>query len=51
MDKVIKGFTCECKKYHEFHIWVFAHWDEILIFTCPECEQRYNIHKGIATKE
>lgn len=44
-----KGFTCECGKFHEFGVWVFAHWYEDLVHTCPECGAKHDILKGKAT--
>lgn len=46
--KVKKGFTCKCGRYEEFGLYVAAHWDEQLIFTCPDCEKRYKVLRGIA---
>lgn len=42
------GFTCQCGEYHEFSIWVHAHWNELLTFTCPTCNAKYDILRGIA---
>jgi hypothetical protein len=42
-----KGFTCECGKYHEFGVWVVAHWREPLTHTC-ECGRVHHVRLGVA---
>ena len=44
-----KGFTCKCGKYHAFSVYVYAHWQETLIYTCPKCGERYEVCEGIAS--
>jgi hypothetical protein len=41
-----KGFTCDCGAVHGFPPYVYAHWDEILQFTCPNCERTYEVLHG-----
>lgn len=50
MSDLTKGFTCECGKYEKYSVYVYAHWDVKLIFTC-ECGIKYSIIKGRATKQ
>ncbi len=40
-----KGFICRCGERHEFHVYVYAHWDIVLTFDCPGCGQ-WEIFKG-----
>jgi len=42
-----KGFTCKCGQYEEFGLYVAAHWDEVLIFTCPSCQRQYKVLRGV----
>ena len=49
-NELPKGFTCECGRYHEFDMYYFAHFDEVMIYTCPDCEQKYNLLRGKAVK-
>lgn len=44
--KLREGFTCEaCKTQHKFPAYVYAHWRELLTFTCP-CGAKYEICAG-----
>jgi hypothetical protein len=49
-DAYAKGYRCECGKYNEYPVYVFAHWSEILTHTC-ECKNQYNIRHGLAIKK
>lgn len=44
-----KGFVCRCGKQHRFSLWVYAHFDEQLEFTCPDCGCKFNVWQGVAT--
>jgi hypothetical protein len=47
-----KGFNCHlCGKWHDFPSYVFAHWDEVLTFTCPvvNCGAKCSILRGNVT--
>ena len=43
-----KGFTCECGMEHEYSLYVFAHWYEALVHTCPNCNRKHEILCGVA---
>lgn len=44
-----KGFTCKgCGTEHVFPLYVYAHWNESLLFTCPKCSLQYNVRAGVA---
>ncbi len=51
MAELPKGFKCKCGKFHRFHVWVYAHWRELLDFTCDECGQKYTVVMGHAKAE
>ena len=44
--EIPKGFTCECGKFHDFGVYVMAHWSELLVHTCPECGRRHDVQRG-----
>jgi len=44
-----KGFTCECGKFHEFGVWVAAHWDMPLVHTCDSCGAKHNVLRGMVS--
>lgn len=44
-----KGFTCECGTYHEFPMYVFAHWRNIILHTCEECGAKHEVICGSVT--
>ena len=46
--ELLKGFTCECGKYHKYGMYYYAHYDEAMIFTCPDCGTQYRLLKGKA---
>jgi hypothetical protein len=46
-----KGFTCECGKFHRYPGYVFAHWRNLLDFTCDECGAKYSIVIGRAERK
>lgn len=41
-----KGITCSCGKFTAFSMWVFAHWNIEISFTC-ECKKKFNLVSGI----
>ena len=44
-----KGFTCsKCGTYHDFALYVYAHWHDDLIHNC-ECGAKHRILMGKAT--
>ena len=46
MDKCNKSVTCtSCGKEHIFAMYVFAHWDEELIYKC-KCGTKHAIKRG-----
>jgi len=46
MKEQNKGVQCRCGKFTPFSLYVYAHWDIPLLFTCPDCEVKYNILAG-----
>ena len=46
VDSDDKGFTCECGVRENYPAYVFAHWDNDLIFTCG-CKRKYSVLRGI----
>lgn len=51
MAELAKGFTCQCGEYHRYPVYVYSHWDELLDFTCPKCNAKYQIVRGHAVKQ
>ncbi len=54
MSEMPQGFECStCHDYHKFPGYVYAHWDEELIFSCPNpyCGERHVVIRGTATPE
>ena len=49
--KLTKGFVCQCGQEHLFPVYVFAHWDDLLVFKCPECSRSYEIVSGTVSAE
>jgi len=43
--KLPKGYTCECGKFNEFHVWVFAQWRELITHHC-ECGRMNYLCEG-----
>ena len=42
-----KGFKClKCGAEHQFHAYVYAHWNDFLVFTCPECKHEHRVFRG-----
>lgn len=44
-----KSYQCECGTEHEFSSYVYAHWRDRLVSTCPVCRAVYHLRRGIAT--
>ena len=42
------GFTCECGEFHKSLAYVYAHWRDLLNFTCQHCQRLYVIVMGMA---
>jgi hypothetical protein len=42
-----KGWQCDCGVYNKFPLYVYAHWDTPLMFTCI-CGRGYEVLHGIA---
>jgi hypothetical protein len=40
------GNECDCGTIHKWPLYVFAHFDEELCFTCPECNRQCTILSG-----
>lgn len=40
------GLICECGRQEMFPPYVYAHWDDEMTFTCPDCGQEYRVRKG-----
>jgi hypothetical protein len=45
IEKLPKGFTCECGIVNEFPGYVYAHWDVELVHTC-KCARKHVIFRG-----
>jgi transcription elongation factor Elf1 len=44
-----KGFACEtCNKWHDYGMYVYAHWTDILRHQCDNCGAEHSIVKGQA---
>ena len=41
-----KGVTCSCGKFTAFSMWVYAHWNIEIAFTC-ECKKKFNLRGGV----
>jgi hypothetical protein len=48
MSTYPKGFTCKCGEFHLYPLCVYAHWREVLDFTCPKCNAQYSVMFGNA---
>lgn len=44
-----RGVTCSCGHYEPFSVYVHAHWDERLTYTCDKCQAVYNVRAGRVT--
>lgn len=44
-----KSYKCACGIEHEFSAYVYAHWREHLVSTCPACHAVHHIFMGVAT--
>lgn len=43
-----KGFKCECGEWHDFVVYVYAHWDDTLYHKCLDCGRQHSIMGGKA---
>jgi len=50
MDEEYKDICPYCKAERRFDPWVFAHWNERLVTTCPQCGKQYAACRGITMK-
>lgn len=41
-----KGFKCKCGTDHTYSSYVYAHWNETIVFNCHVCDLKWNIFKG-----
>jgi RNase P subunit RPR2 len=46
-----KGFRCECGKFHRYPGYVYAHFRNLLDFTCDECGAKHSIVMGRAERK
>lgn len=45
--KLSKGYNCKhCNAYHEFPMYVYAHWDIWLTAICTECGAEHEMLRG-----
>jgi Zn finger protein HypA/HybF involved in hydrogenase expression len=49
-NKAERSFECKCKRRYVFPAYVHAHWNEVLIFTCPTCGTKYKTRRGRAVE-
>jgi hypothetical protein len=43
-----KQLQCHCGHVEVYPAYVFAHWNETLDFTCPNCKAKWSILRGKA---
>lgn len=46
-----KGVTCKCGEFTPFHVWVYAHMNIEIEFTCPKCGTKYTVFDGYAEEQ
>lgn len=46
--KLPEGFTCKCGFVVKYPAYVYAHWRDVLIYTCEGCGKKYSIVCGTA---
>lgn len=51
VDQLPKGVHCACGLFSRYPAYVYAHWDIVLVFTCPHCKREYEIIGGTATEK
>jgi hypothetical protein len=44
-----RGVYC-CGVLNEFSAWVYAHWDERLVFSCPQCGKKFSVCRGVVSE-
>ena len=42
-----KGYICVCGVFHQFAVWVYAHWHIPIDATCDKCGQHNTIVRGV----
>ena len=42
-----KGWVCECGKFNQFPLWVFAHWNEEISGKCEKCDRKELFLQGV----
>ena len=42
-----KGYICICGAFHQFAVWVYAHWHMPIDATCTTCGQHNTIVRGV----
>ena len=46
-----EGVKCACGEFTPFHVWVYAHWNQRIEFTCPKCKAKYSVLRGKKRRE
>jgi hypothetical protein len=49
-SKVTSGFICECGEKIKFPAYVYAHWRDELLFTCPACGLKVSTQVGYVSR-
>lgn len=47
-NKIPNGFICNCGLNINYPLYVYAHWNNEIFFTCPECKRIYQINRGVS---
>jgi len=45
--ELTKGFKCKCGRFEKFPTYIYAHWNDVLTFECPDCKRQYQVLTGI----
>lgn len=40
------GIKCDCGHFEKFGLYVHAHWNDILTYTCEKCGNKCDIRRG-----
>lgn len=46
-EELPTGMTCKCGKFSKYPPYVYAHWCDVLTYTC-ECGRKYELCEGVA---
>lgn len=46
-ESMPKGWTCGCGTFHEFGVYVAAHWSDRLKHTCDRCGATHDVQRGV----